>query len=246
MKTVCRLNRWRWISDGHLSKSFVALFGILGAAEIAWAHDLSQGYDLPAPLWLYTLTVMAAVLASVAMVDALVWHQPARHAIALAQPRLDLGVDPSVHWLIPPIAIGSLSVGVFVVLLVISSAGDARQTSEAFPEALDVASIDQARPVRIAMPPGITFERCLTLTPDHTLFYQFQADQPLVFDIHYHVGNVRYDAVREHLVAREQRQYTPPATREYCLTWQNPSSDPVGFSWAFTTTRSDARVVLIP
>lgn len=242
MTTTPRHNRWPSTGLGRLPVGLAVLLGAVGITDIVWAHDLSQRYDLPAPLWLYTFTVMAAVIASVAMVDALVRGTTMRLGVIVLQPRLDLRHRPIVRWLFPPIALGGLSVGVFVVLLIMSSAGYSNST----PEGFNVFPINQARPVRITMPPRITFERCLILTPAQTLSYWFQADQPLVFDIHYHAQNVRYYGVEAHLAKREQRMYTPPSTQEYCLTWQNPASAPVALSWAFAATRAHPRVVLTP
>ncbi len=235
MKTTLRLN-------GQRLMSLAAWAGYFCTADIAWAHSFSQRYDLPAPLWLYAFSVMATVMASVSMVDAFVRGESSRRRPRPYR-RDDLRVGWSLsRWLVPPIAIGSVSVVVFIALLIASSIGNQSPAAAGF----TVSAIEPARPVRITMPPGITFERCLTLTPDQTLFYRFQADQPLVFDIHYHAQNVRRYAIREHPANREARAYIPPSTQEYCLTWQDPASDPVAFSWAFTATTSDNRGVLTP
>ncbi|ETX00593.1 MAG: hypothetical protein ETSY1_10735 [Candidatus Entotheonella factor] len=217
--------------------SLAAWAGVLGPADMAWAHRLSQGDSLPAPLWLYALSVMATLMAAVAIIDAFVQGEglrPLRGGL--------LGHGPMVHLLVPPIAIGGAVVGVFIVLLSVSAVDDPSPEIKAW----SASALEQTRAVRITMPPGITFEHCLTLTPDDTLSYWFQADQPLVFDIHYHTQNVRYDAIDAHSVRHEQRTYTPFLTQEYCLTWQNPVSSPIGLSWAFAVTTSGDKARLIP
>ncbi len=229
--------------------SLATLVGFLSIADITWAHNLSQGYNLPASLWLYAFSVMATVIASVAMVGAFVRSACSLplHGIIVSRPRIYLRGDllddwPKVHLLVPPLAIGGASVGVFMALLIVSSVGDQRPATKEF----NTSAVEQVRPVRITMPPGITFERCLTLTPDQTLSYRFQAGQPLVFDIHYHTQNVRRYAIDEHPAHREKRTYTPSSTREYCLTWQNAASDPIALAWAFAITTSDDKALLIP
>lgn len=226
MNMVFRLKGWqRLVTLSVLASCF-------GTADIAWAHDLSQGHDLPAPLWLYTFSVMATVIASVAMVDTFARGGP------LLMPGLQLRGNVMGRWLIPPIAIGSVSVALFIALLMVGSMGDQSRAAKG----LNMATMPEARSVHITMPPGITFERCLNLTPDQTLSYRFQAGQPLVFDIHYHAQNVLRYAIREHSADSERRTYTPRSAQEYCLTWRNPASDPVAFSWAFAITNSDDKM----
>lgn len=222
MNQACKLDGyWQKLWRRRLS-GLVGLFGVVGTTNIAWAHALDRSHGLPAPRWLYALGVALMVIVSVVMSGARVRGVPRDHS--LARPVLIGGVQLLSAWL-------------FTIIAVYLAHAVTLQTSVETTTLSTETSSEPLRPVRITMPPGITFERCLTLAPDQALSYWFQAAQPLVFDIHYHDQNekiLRY-AIPEHPTHSEERTYSPPAARHYCLTWRNPTSDHVAFSWAFHT-----------
>lgn len=226
MNTVCKLDGWRPAGWWRRLMGLAILLHAFVSANIGWAQGLDQHNNLPALLWPYALGATATVIVCVVIAGRVVrgmpWHR----------------------LLVDPVAIGGillLSAGLSIILAYYVTYRPQAMVERAVVQSTN-SPTGETRLVQTTMPPGITFERCLTLTPDETLSYQFQADQPLVFDIHYHAQDVRHYVIEEHAAQREKRTYTPPATQLYCLTWQNPTSAPVLFSWAFakTTSTSDA------
>ena len=83
------------------------------------------------------------------------------------------------------------------------------------------------------LPPGVVFERCVTLPSDDTLSYSFKADQPVVFDVHYHRDALVSYARRKRTVISEAGQYDSTSLRDYCLTWHNTSRKAIRLSWRY-------------
>ena len=83
------------------------------------------------------------------------------------------------------------------------------------------------------LPPGVSFERCLTLTPAEVLSYAFQADQPVVFDVHYHRGVRMVYAQQRRTASSEAGTYHATSAREYCLTWHNTGQEAIRLSWRY-------------
>ena len=83
------------------------------------------------------------------------------------------------------------------------------------------------------LPPGVAFERCLTLFPSDGLAYSFKTDQPVVFDLHYHRGSKLVYAWYKEAVSSGAGRYDATTSQEYCLTWHNTSREAIQLSWHY-------------
>lgn len=88
------------------------------------------------------------------------------------------------------------------------------------------------------LPPGVTFERCLQLTPGDILTYTFEADQPVAFDLHYHAYGLMHYALGAYTTTSETRTYRPRSIQTYCLSWQNPGHEAIRLSWGHSPPQS--------
>lgn len=95
--------------------SLVVHSSILGLVGSAAAHGFGQRYDLPVPLWLYTLGAAATVVVSFLVVGVFVRATPGQHT----SPRLNLLRSPAGRFLAHP----WLLVGVQLVSVVVFIAG---------------------------------------------------------------------------------------------------------------------------
>jgi len=76
---------------------------------------------------------------------------------------------------------------------------------------------------RLSLAPFELRELCFEMTAQEELQYDFQSDQPLEFDIHYHDGlAIRYP-VRVAAIAAHSGRFVPEQDQSYCLMWLNQS-----------------------
>jgi len=86
----------------------------------------------------------------------------------------------------------------------------------------------------VEISPGKFHEPCMSLRRGDTLRYQFNADQPLEFNLHYHPGgNVEYP-IPVMLMEEGKGTFKPGSDFTYCLMWQNRTTENVrmSFSWS--------------
>lgn len=78
----------------------------------------------------------------------------------------------------------------------------------------------------LSVAPGKFAELCTRLTKGQSVRWTFLADQPLNFNVHYHVGKEVIYAARDDRV-REQNGYLEVAEdQDYCWMWTNDSKLP--------------------
>ncbi len=75
--------------------------------------------------------------------------------------------------------------------------------------------------------PGKTDELCMTLTPQESLEYSFEATGALLFNIHYHLAHRSFYPVHQKLASKEKGGFSPNSKQRYCLTWHNANRHPV-------------------
>ena len=79
----------------------------------------------------------------------------------------------------------------------------------------------QAPSGKVSLRPYEFRELCFDLAPDEELWYEFQADQPVAFDIHYHDGlSIRFP-VKLPAVTDHANMFAAKEGRNYCLLWRN-------------------------
>ena len=66
-------------------------------------------------------------------------------------------------------------------------------------------------------------ERCVDLGPQGEIVYDFRADRPITFDIHYHDGLTTRFLVRRSAGDAPATRFVAPLARRYCLMWFNKS-----------------------
>lgn len=70
---------------------------------------------------------------------------------------------------------------------------------------------------------GEMYEECLALTTGDRLDYSFNANKPLVFNIHYHVDEDIFYPVKDALRSLIADELQVSADHRYCLMWTNRS-----------------------
>jgi hypothetical protein len=68
-----------------------------------------------------------------------------------------------------------------------------------------------------------TVEKCFDLAVGETLAYRFNANDSVLFNIHYHREKDVIHEIAEHLIARSNGTFEPHSNGRYCLTWTNPN-----------------------
>jgi len=78
----------------------------------------------------------------------------------------------------------------------------------------------------LSVAPGTFAELCTRLSKGQSVRWTFHADQPLNFNVHYHVGKEVIYAARDDRV-REQNGYLEVAEdQDYCWMWTNDGKSP--------------------
>jgi hypothetical protein len=68
--------------------------------------------------------------------------------------------------------------------------------------------------------PYEVLEECLQMMPGDWLSYRFDAQRPVVFNIHYHEGQAVIMPVLREGVTSDDDAFRPLLNQEYCLMWQ--------------------------
>jgi len=89
---------------------------------------------------------------------------------------------------------------------------------------------------QVEISPGKFHEPCMSLRRGETLSYQFNADQPLEFNLHYHPGEKVEYPIPVMLMEEGKGTFKPGSDFTYCLMWQNRTTENVrmSFSWFVT------------
>jgi hypothetical protein len=64
---------------------------------------------------------------------------------------------------------------------------------------------------------------CIEMTSQDELRYDFEADRPIDFDIHYHDGLTVHFPVRHPGIAAQAGRFVSEQDQSYCLMWLNRS-----------------------
>ncbi len=76
------------------------------------------------------------------------------------------------------------------------------------------------------------YEKCFNLNKDEQIQFQFKADTPLLFNIHYHNDKEVIYPIAEQLTPEfKTTSFTAPETQHYCLMWSNPQQHDVAFEY---------------
>lgn len=116
---------------------------------------------------------------------------------------------------------------VTAALTLVTAAAGLAPAARAGDDALvEIAWGDGGRYARsLAIAPGKFAELCGALAAGAAVPWRFEADQPLDFNIHFHLGKdeVRYPA-RAAQVRRADGTLAADAAREYCWMWTNKTA----------------------
>lgn len=78
------------------------------------------------------------------------------------------------------------------------------------------------------------FEKCFDLALGETLVYRFNANESVLFNIHYHQGEEVNHVVPEHRIARSKGTLDPHISARYCLMWTNPNTHTAKVEYDYT------------
>ena len=74
------------------------------------------------------------------------------------------------------------------------------------------------------VPPGKFAEFCGALSKGQSIAWTFKADQPLNFNIHYHVGKDVTFPEKQDDLAESRGNLNVPVEQQYCWMWSNKQS----------------------
>ena len=74
---------------------------------------------------------------------------------------------------------------------------------------------------------GKSYEACVHLSSGDKVFYSFDSNADLRFNIHYHEGKEVLYPVPVRLISAEESVFQPEADNQYCLMWKNPGKETV-------------------
>ena len=90
----------------------------------------------------------------------------------------------------------------------------------------------------VTLKPSGMHEECFELTKQQKLFYKFDSDQPVDFNVHFHTENEIHYPVQQNGVTRydgmidcEDDRLQGNAQKIYCLMWENPETGQVNLSY---------------
>jgi hypothetical protein len=86
--------------------------------------------------------------------------------------------------------------------------------------------------IAINLPPSNAYEKCVQLETKQPLQYSFEAEAPLVFNVHYHIGKKDYYPIEE-TAAAFSSTFVPEEPRIYCLMWGNRNDQQVRLQYEF-------------
>jgi hypothetical protein len=79
----------------------------------------------------------------------------------------------------------------------------------------------------LTIAPGGVAELCGKLRRGAVVNWRFDADAPLDFNVHYHVGREAVYPVRMAGAAKSADRFVAPKDQTYCWMWQRSTVDPV-------------------
>ena len=81
-------------------------------------------------------------------------------------------------------------------------------------------------------------EECFELVGRQKLFYEFNSDQPVDFNVHFHNGDKVHYPVQQNGVTKydgmidsEDNRFKGSTEKHYCLMWENPETGQVNLSY---------------
>ena len=105
-------------------------------------------------------------------------------------------------------------------------------------EIVDVTwSADGAAAREFTVAPGKFAEWCTTLRRGDKVRWQFEAAQPVNFNVHYHVGKDIHFPARQDQVTRLQGTLEVAADQDYCWMWSSKRAGPVAVKAALAQVR---------
>ncbi|MGH6623504.1 MAG: hypothetical protein ACREBN_06005 [Burkholderiaceae bacterium] len=84
----------------------------------------------------------------------------------------------------------------------------------------------------LTVAPGKFAELCTRLAKGQSVRWTFQADQPLSFNVHYHVGKDVVYAARDDRVRKQNGYLEVPQDQDYCWMWSNDTQVPASLKTA--------------
>ena len=86
----------------------------------------------------------------------------------------------------------------------------------------------------VKIPSGQGYETCLSLQKNKILEYDFEAENELEFNLHYHLKGETIYEVSPNMMQSFQNRFSPKQdTGYYCLMWGNPAENPVSLNLRF-------------
>jgi len=81
--------------------------------------------------------------------------------------------------------------------------------------------------------PGEVHEECMTLQTTQAITYSYNANFPLSFNIHYHIGKDVFFPVKKDNSKLHKDIFKPSIKQDYCLMWTNTAKEPVTINYEF-------------
>ena len=86
--------------------------------------------------------------------------------------------------------------------------------------------------IAINLQPNNAYEKCVQLQARQFLDYTFEASEPLVFNLHYHVGKEDF-YLKQQTIATLNSSFEARESRIYCLMWGNSNDQQVRLRYEF-------------
>ena len=90
----------------------------------------------------------------------------------------------------------------------------------------------------VTLKPSDMHEECFELVGRQKLFYEFNSDQPVNFNVHFHNGDKVHYPVQQNGVTKydgmidsEDNRFQGSTEKHYCLMWENPETGQVNLSY---------------
>lgn len=83
---------------------------------------------------------------------------------------------------------------------------------------------------QVTVKAGATKELCFESRKDDEIFFRFEANRTLEFNLHYHFDQQTFYPVPEHTTIAEKGQFLVPKDDTYCLMWTNKHDTNIGLS----------------
>lgn len=90
----------------------------------------------------------------------------------------------------------------------------------------------------VTIKPSGMHEECFELKKQQKLFYKFNSDKPVDFNVHFHAKDVVHYPVQQNgatqsdgMIDPEDKRFHLNTQEYYCLMWENPAMGPVNLSY---------------